>query len=251
MVDAHGRARHRHAARCRPATSARTAASTRTTSSTSRRAGRRSRSSWRAWPGPVRRARARRSRAAGMAGVRELPARAARTPWVVGCYLHTHSWDRRLDHADYYPFYALGAERDVPVAMQAGTSGGLHAERVRPADRASTAPRSTSATRASCSRTSAGPGSTRRSRWRSSSRTSTSAPAPTRRGTGRARLSRLPARPRPHQGGLRHELPDRRAPPRARRRWRSSGLDAEIERAFLGGTAQRVFTRLVNGGHGA
>ena len=62
----------------------------------------------------------------GMAGVREVRARLGE-PWVVGCYLHTHSWDRRLDHADYYPFYALGSELDVPVAMQAGTSGGLMA----------------------------------------------------------------------------------------------------------------------------
>jgi predicted TIM-barrel fold metal-dependent hydrolase len=44
--------------------------------------------------------------------------------WVVGCYLHTHSFDRRLDAADYYPFYALAADTDVPVVMQAGISGG-------------------------------------------------------------------------------------------------------------------------------
>lgn len=62
----------------------------------------------------------------GMAGVREVRARLGE-PWVVGCYLHTHSFDRRLDHADLYPFYALGSELDVPVAMQAGTSGGLMA----------------------------------------------------------------------------------------------------------------------------
>jgi predicted TIM-barrel fold metal-dependent hydrolase len=60
----------------------------------------------------------------GMAGVREARARLAE-PWVAGLYVHTHSWDRRLDHADYYPYYALCAELDVPVAMQAGTSGGL------------------------------------------------------------------------------------------------------------------------------
>jgi uncharacterized protein len=60
----------------------------------------------------------------GMAGVREMRARLSE-PWVVGCYLHTHSWDRRLDHADFYPFYAMCAETDVPVSMQAGTSGGL------------------------------------------------------------------------------------------------------------------------------
>ena len=61
---------------------------------------------------------------AGMAGVRALRARLAE-PWVVGLYVHTHSWDRRLDHADYYPYYALCSELDVPVAMQTGTSGGL------------------------------------------------------------------------------------------------------------------------------
>ncbi len=62
----------------------------------------------------------------GMIGVRDTRARLSE-PWVVGCYLHTHSFDRRLDHADYYPFYAACAEHDVPVAMQAGTSGGLMA----------------------------------------------------------------------------------------------------------------------------
>ena len=60
----------------------------------------------------------------GMRGVRELRARLAE-PWVVGSYIHTHSWDRRLDHADYYPFYAACAEAGVPVSAQAGTSGGL------------------------------------------------------------------------------------------------------------------------------
>jgi predicted TIM-barrel fold metal-dependent hydrolase len=60
----------------------------------------------------------------GMAGVREVRARIQDT-WVVGCYLHTHSWDRALDHADYYPYYALASELDVPIAMQAGASGGM------------------------------------------------------------------------------------------------------------------------------
>ena len=60
----------------------------------------------------------------GMAGVRDLRARLAE-PWVVGLWIHTHSWDRRFDHPDYYPYYALCSELDVPVAMQAGTSGGL------------------------------------------------------------------------------------------------------------------------------
>ena len=62
----------------------------------------------------------------GMRGVRETRAHLGDT-WVVGCYLHTHSFDRRLDHADYYPFYAACADAGVPVQMQAGTSGGLMA----------------------------------------------------------------------------------------------------------------------------
>jgi predicted TIM-barrel fold metal-dependent hydrolase len=45
--------------------------------------------------------------------------------WVVGMWIHTHSFDRRFDDADYYPYYALAAEFGVPVVMQAGTSGGL------------------------------------------------------------------------------------------------------------------------------
>ena len=62
----------------------------------------------------------------GMAGVREARAR-LEEPYVVGLWIHTHSWDRRLDHADWYPWYALCSELDVPVAMQTGTSGGLMA----------------------------------------------------------------------------------------------------------------------------
>ncbi|MCY3634606.1 MAG: amidohydrolase family protein, partial [bacterium] len=42
-----------------------------------------------------------------------------------GLHTHTHSFDRRFDHADYYPYYALCATGDVPFVMQAGTSGGL------------------------------------------------------------------------------------------------------------------------------
>ena len=42
----------------------------------------------------------------------------------VGLLIHTHSWDRGFDHRDYYPYYALAAEHDVPVVMQAGASGG-------------------------------------------------------------------------------------------------------------------------------
>jgi predicted TIM-barrel fold metal-dependent hydrolase len=60
----------------------------------------------------------------GMRAVRELRRRFDAS-WVVGAYLHTHSWDRRLDHADLYPFYAACADVGVPVAAQAGASGGL------------------------------------------------------------------------------------------------------------------------------
>ncbi len=60
----------------------------------------------------------------GMAGV-EVAARALDAPETVALHVHTHSFDLRLDAPDYYPFYALAAERGVPVVMQAGSSGGL------------------------------------------------------------------------------------------------------------------------------
>ncbi len=60
----------------------------------------------------------------GMAGVAEAAAMLEQ-PWCVGLHTHTHSFDRRFDHADYYPYYALCATHDVPFVMQAGTSGGL------------------------------------------------------------------------------------------------------------------------------
>jgi len=60
----------------------------------------------------------------GMAGV-DRAAEVLDQPWAVGLYLHTHSFDRPFDHADYYPFYALATAHRVPVVMQAGTSGGL------------------------------------------------------------------------------------------------------------------------------
>lgn len=60
----------------------------------------------------------------GMAGVRRAAEVLAR-PGMVGLYNHVHSWNRPFDHADFYPYYALAAEHDVPVTMQAGTSGGL------------------------------------------------------------------------------------------------------------------------------
>jgi predicted TIM-barrel fold metal-dependent hydrolase len=61
--------------------------------------------------------------AGGMAEIRAMRRRLDQ-PWVVGMYLHTHSWDRRYDHADYYPFYTLCSDYGVPIAMQVGTSGG-------------------------------------------------------------------------------------------------------------------------------
>ncbi len=60
----------------------------------------------------------------GMAGVRRAREVLAE-PWVAALWVHTHSFDRRFDHADYYPYYALAAEHGVPVVMQAGASGGL------------------------------------------------------------------------------------------------------------------------------
>jgi len=59
----------------------------------------------------------------GLAGVRRTD-EALSQPWVVGAYLHTHSFDRPFDHADHYPFYALCARHSVPMVMQAGASGG-------------------------------------------------------------------------------------------------------------------------------
>lgn len=60
----------------------------------------------------------------GMAGVRRAREVLAHE-WVAALWIHTHSFDRRFDHADYYPYYALAAEFGVPVVMQAGASGGL------------------------------------------------------------------------------------------------------------------------------
>lgn len=60
----------------------------------------------------------------GMTGVDEAATMLAKA-WCVGLHTHTHSFDRRFDHADYYPYYALCATHDVPFVMQAGTSGGL------------------------------------------------------------------------------------------------------------------------------
>jgi predicted TIM-barrel fold metal-dependent hydrolase len=59
----------------------------------------------------------------GSRGIRTLRSELAE-PWVVGGYVHTHSFDLRLDAAEYYPYYALAGELDVPVVMQTGVSGG-------------------------------------------------------------------------------------------------------------------------------
>lgn len=59
----------------------------------------------------------------GVAGVRDA-VRILESAPCVGLHLHTHSFDRALDHRDLYPFYALAAERDLPVVVQAGASGG-------------------------------------------------------------------------------------------------------------------------------
>ena len=62
----------------------------------------------------------------GRRGVRRAD-EALSLPCFVGLHVHTHSWDRRFDDRDYYPFYALAADHGVPVVMQAGSSGGLMA----------------------------------------------------------------------------------------------------------------------------
>jgi predicted TIM-barrel fold metal-dependent hydrolase len=59
----------------------------------------------------------------GLAGVRQA-ARILEAGPFVGVHLHTHSFDRPFDHRDLYPFYALAAERGLPVVVQAGASGG-------------------------------------------------------------------------------------------------------------------------------
>ncbi|MBJ21838.1 MAG: amidohydrolase family protein [bacterium] len=48
----------------------------------------------------------------------------ASQPWIVALHTHTHSFDLPFDAAEYYPYYALAHELDLPFVMQAGTSGG-------------------------------------------------------------------------------------------------------------------------------
>lgn len=184
----------------------------------------------------------------GMAAVRETRARLDE-PWVVGCYVHTHSFDRRLDHADYYPFYALGAEFDVPIAMQAGTSGGLMASECgRPIsiDRAALYFRETRfllshlgwpwvdeavAMTLKFPNVYLGTGAYPPRHW-------SSTVTDFLRGPGRTKMvfgTNFPT------VGHRHALTQ----------VAELGLDTEVEAAFLGGTAQRIFTRLANGGDGA
>jgi predicted TIM-barrel fold metal-dependent hydrolase len=62
----------------------------------------------------------------GMHAVRDLERR-LEDDSIVGCYVHTHSFDRPFDSADYFPFYALATAHDLPVVMQAGVSGGMTA----------------------------------------------------------------------------------------------------------------------------
>jgi predicted TIM-barrel fold metal-dependent hydrolase len=59
----------------------------------------------------------------GMVGVERAERALGEGPFVA-LHIHTHSFDRPLDHADYYPYYALAARHDVPVIMQVGASGG-------------------------------------------------------------------------------------------------------------------------------
>ena len=115
-----------------------------------------------------------------------------------------------------------------------GNVGRADGERVRPPDHASTAPRSTSATPSSCCRTSGVPWVDEADRAR--------AEVPERvPGHRRAATSALaaggaavPARPRPDQGAVRQQLPDRRSPSRAR-----PGRRARAEAGDRAGVARR------------
>ena len=226
---------------CRPATSAATARSTRSTTSTSRPAGTRWRPLATTWPGrfaalalidPER----RHGRRAGD------PGGASPSRGSSAVYLHTHSWDRRLDHADFYPFYALATELDVPVVDAGRHVGRPDAQRVRAADRRSTGPRSTSpSTRFVLSHLGwpwvdeaiamalkfpnvyLGTGAYPPRHW---------PPAVQRflRGPGRA------------QGAVRHELPDRRPPPRLGPARASSISTPDVADGVAARHRERVFT---------
>lgn len=56
-----------------------------------------------------------------MDGVRELE-RAVKEYGFKGAHLHPYGFERPLNHADYYPYYAKCVELDVPVMIQVGHS---------------------------------------------------------------------------------------------------------------------------------
>jgi predicted TIM-barrel fold metal-dependent hydrolase len=60
----------------------------------------------------------------GMNGVRALE-ECVRNHGFVAAHIHTHSWDRPLDHRDYYPFYAKCEELGVAVVAQVGHSAAI------------------------------------------------------------------------------------------------------------------------------
>jgi predicted TIM-barrel fold metal-dependent hydrolase len=60
----------------------------------------------------------------GTKGVRALE-RAVRDYGFVGAHIHTHSWDKRLDDRDYYPYYSKCEELGVAVVAQVGHSAGI------------------------------------------------------------------------------------------------------------------------------
>jgi predicted TIM-barrel fold metal-dependent hydrolase len=60
----------------------------------------------------------------GMAGVRRFR-QLVEQDGFVALHIHTHTWDKRLDDRDYYPFYAACADLGVPVVAQVGHSADL------------------------------------------------------------------------------------------------------------------------------
>ena len=163
-------------------------------------------------------------------------------PWVVGLWIHTHSFDRRFDHPDYYPYYALGDEVDVPIVMQAGTSGGLMPSECgqpigidRPAIYFPEVNFLLSHT--------GWPWVDETVAMALKFPTCTSAPGRTRRSIG-TRPSMPSSAARAAQGHLRHQLPHRRPPPRSGPARRARPATRDRAEALLGGTARRIFTRI-------
>jgi len=60
----------------------------------------------------------------GMKGVRALE-KSVRDYGFLGAHIHTHSWDKRLDDRDFYPYYAKCEELGVAVVAQVGHSAGI------------------------------------------------------------------------------------------------------------------------------